>query len=693
MRRSDYPAGLMSRLISRAALARPLPLSLLCLLATAAAFAVASLGYKDVEVDGRQLADSDSARAEATLRAGLGREATLSLVVAAESDADLITSEASKVALRTIKDRLRAFDSVAKARTAAVSANQLATVYEITFAADADHADREVVLDAIDHEVDSGPLALYPDGRLTGLVDGRDFGLEQLGRGALIALPALLLLAGLAVGVRLIFAPLLSAAMAAGLTLAALVTVAPAVEQITVIALPVGGVVAALLGFEVAIELVRRHRRRWPVSPEPGQGALAASLSGLLRQLWISSIATAALAVATCLAVRDHDLEAVAIAVAVASLVVAVIAPLTTAAALVLGGARGRAGEPPPPRRRLEGLLSSRVVAALSGILAVACVGLGVIGGGLTLIGSGSRDLPEDEAAKQADSKIVAIGGPGLAEPLLVDAPFPISDPRVAELRAEIGAVAGVDGVSYPQAAEDDTAIRVRINADPGSTQAVEIVTAVRAAVEPYDALVGGRSAAADEVANRLSERAALLLLAAIVIATLAIVAARSSLRPRLLLGALPIGLCAVIPAAAAVGFLELAYGSSGLHDLFDFQSRDAAHLGALFAALGILLSIGIWRTVNLTATDRLNRVRSSGQAALSPVATTLRLAPAQLVVTATAAIGLASLLPVDFVVFSEFGFMTAAGLLVDLLVVRLLLAPNLIRLVEKQPGATTAAE
>jgi uncharacterized membrane protein YdfJ with MMPL/SSD domain len=142
------------------------------------------------------------------------------------------------------------------------------------------------------------------------------------------------------------------------------------------------------------------------------------------------------------------------------------------------------------------------------------------------------------------------------------------------------------------------------------------------------------------------------------------------------------LGLVSVLPAAAALGLLELVFGAGRFSDPLDYSPvREPSATAAILAAT-VLGAIGAFRAVRAApllrrtegprgTAERLRRVRRLAR---------LELAPA-LAASVVGALVFGALAGSELLPAKELGLAVAAGLLLDLLLVRCVIVPALARL------------
>jgi hypothetical protein len=140
---------------------------------------------------------------------------------------------------------------------------------------------------------------------------------------------------------------------------------------------------------------------------------------------------------------------------------------------------------------------------------------------------------------------------------------------------------------------------------------------------------------------------------------------------------ALALSLGALLPAAAAAGLLVVLFQDGRLERLLDYSSSGGVSLGALGAACAALIAIGLARGVALLVPLREWRCSGRGDPALDAIS--VAGAAAALTSAVSAALALA-LLGSGLPFVKQFGTAMALGLAADLIAVRALLAPAVLR-------------
>jgi hypothetical protein len=164
---------------------------------------------------------------------------------------------------------------------------------------------------------------------------------------------------------------------------------------------------------------------------------------------------------------------------------------------------------------------------------------------------------------------------------------------------------------------------------------------------------------------------------AAAAIATLAI-AAIVGRRPGLATGA---ALVAAIPGVAAAGLLVHSFQEARLESLLDYTSSGSLQLGSVTAAVVVVAALCAAQAVALAAAARTREPGVEG------VAATVGRCGAAAALACLSGVAAGAALGVGSPTFmKEFGLGVAAGLLLELLVVQMLIAPALLRVASVAP-------
>jgi RND superfamily putative drug exporter len=208
----------------------------------------------------------------------------------------------------------------------------------------------------------------------------------------------------------------------------------------------------------------------------------------------------------------------------------------------------------------------------------------------------------------------------------------------------------------------------------PGSLKAQATAEEIRTVPSPSPHEVGGGDAVLVDSANRLAADLPLIALIALLgTAALWSLLFRSAFAPLL-------ALAAAIAPLAGLAVVQAIFGEGRLTDLLEYEPTGGIHLETYAVVGGALLAIGLARGAQLATALREERILGGGVAgslARAGVLTASPAATASVLGIALAGVWLGS----DLLPAQEIGLGLAAGLLADLVLVRLLIAPALARL------------
>lgn len=626
---------------------------------------------------------SESERARAALAGDLDYDPmpAIRLVLRAPDGFD---DPASEVAAATLLDSARSVEGVAAVIEGPRSEDEMTTTLRIHFPVDAEPAEIDAAAAELTRSLDPGLLKLAVAGEvpveaeLRAQLTGEAFQLSVL-----VVPLALLLLIGI-VGLRGGLLAFLCGALGAVLAVggALLATELAEASPAAVVAAAICGLVLAA---EASLGLILRYREE---GAELGAGseAIEYSLAASARSFLWGSAATVGAGVALAL-VEVEPVASIGLGV-VAAGVTAPPAALVVSAAALLAGVGQPAGSPMPmvpasgPPK--DASRSFRALVALAGSRLRALVVVAVIAAGLYLAASGIGDLqvigtspaelgPSEVA--EAEDQLASAYGRGAAAPILIAVEGPPEAPTTTIYRDALSRLDGVESVGGGTAAGEGSLIEVVAKRRPLSVATQRTVEAIRDLPgAPVEAGVFGRSAAFVDARERLEGSlplAALLVLLATAAAATALF--RAPYAPLLVL-------VAAAPALAGIGLVQLVFGEGALTGVLDYQPRGAPHLGGMVLVGIALLAVGLFRS--LWFAGILDGERSLGAAARGALARggALTIGPAiavGVIAAAFAGVWIGS----DLLIAKEVGFGLAAGLLIDSLIVRPLLAPALARL------------
>ena len=451
------------------------------------------------------------------------------------------------------------------------------------------------------------------------------------------------------------------------------------------IALAAGVPLAAVLAAESAATLLSRYREE-SATLGPGSEALEYSLHVVLKGATIALFSAGLIGVAM-LAVPIGWVRSVGAGIAAAALIAPLLALKVmsasiglrpeaqqgTALPLVAEGARPEAASPLFSLLLALGRGRARGLVALVPILAVAALAL-PLRDDAEAVGLNGYELPTDTAAAGASDELAVAFGPGAGSPLTVLTDGPAEAPTVTILRDEISRLEGVASVGLGTSVGLLATFSVETAGSPGSLEAQATVASVRGVASPSPQQVGGGDAVLVDSADRLAGDLPLVALIALLgTAALWSLLFRSAFGPLL-------ALAAVIAPLAGLATLQAVFGVGRLTDLLDYAPVGGIHLETYAVVGGVLLAVGLARGAQLATALREERLLGGGVAGSLARAGVLTAGPAgtaTLLGVALAGVWLGSaLLPAQ-----EIGLGIAVGLLADLVVVRLLIAPALARL------------
>jgi len=230
---------------------------------------------------------------------------------------------------------------------------------------DGGRAEREATVERLAGDLDPGLLEIALGGETAARVEARDRVAEELGSLLLPAAALVLMLAALAVGVRMVLAPVLAVAVAVAGAACALRLGALVVPDPSLLGAAPALAVGVVLGIELPALIVRLYREEAAISPH--RDAVRAATRRAAPTLGAAAVLAALPAVAL-LVTPLGEAASLAVGCAAAAVLAAVTALVSTPATLVLFGAQGTpsaASEEPVTRRlraaarRLPGALAA----------------------------------------------------------------------------------------------------------------------------------------------------------------------------------------------------------------------------------------------------------------------------------------------------------------------------------------------
>ncbi|MGH2988267.1 MAG: MMPL family transporter [Solirubrobacterales bacterium] len=638
----------------RAVLAAVVALLVLC--AALAAAAPDRLALAPARSDG-----SESSMAADELRGKLGHEPAPDVVIVTRGG-EAVRSGVYQVALDVTTSQVEARSEVAEVRRAPTSRDGRSTALEVYFRDDDPRAEQAVAAE-LGRELDPGPLDVLIGGE-AGVADDARTGLwAELGPLELLALPVTVIVLLIAFGLRLAAGPAIAAAIGTLGSLGVMGLVNEA-TPLSISALAPAAVIAVALAIESCHLLAARYRDGLASLPNEDAVRNAVEVTG--RAIVIATLVAAA--VATSLAVIPVlDARSAGLGGALAAVLSGAVSLVAMPSLLVLFGTRPGAEEasgPAPQARergvwyRLESALTARrlgaaalVVAPVAALIVLAAPGLRT-----DTVPLDSAGLPGDSEARRAEVAVISQLGSEVTAPVLRSAD---EDPaRVAKLDWK------------------------GLEARPGSLGARGEIEAIRER-EPPAVEVGGRDAEALD-ANRelLGHLPFAAGGAALMLAVVLVMFVFRSVLPlgRAIAAAVVLAVGSKLPAAAATGLLVLTFQDGRLTGLLGYTPEGGPELVAVVAVVAAVATVSVTRTVHFAATIAHGRALGLDAAERVPsgAALTLPGVAASTAVLASATIVLAG---ADLLAAKQFGLATAAGLVLDLVLLRVLLAPGLARL------------
>jgi uncharacterized membrane protein YdfJ with MMPL/SSD domain len=673
--------------LADAALSRPRAVlgTTIAVLVVAAALAVATVDRLALAPLGAS--GSESARTADELAAALGHEpAPGLLLVTSGRKREKVNSGVYRVALDVISSQSETNPEVAEVRRGPVSRDGRTTVLALYFRDDDPGAQREAAA-GLESELDPGPLDVLVGGQVGILSDARDGLWGELGPLELIALPIAAVVLVIAFGLRLAAGPVLAAAIGA-LGSIGVMALTDGVTTVSISGIAPATVVAIGLGIESCRLLSARYREQAAI-PTRAEDAVRTALDTAGPPVVLATIAATAVA-ASVAVIPVLDARSAALGGGLAAVLSGAVSLAVMPALLVLtppsAAPAASTGSPPREGRgiwyRMEAALTRRAwIAALLVVLpAAALIVVALPGLRADTVPLDAAALPDDSGAHRGEARVVSELGSATTAPVLVPTPTQDGRGQREDLRAELARVPGVadvGGTSQPGLLGAGTEAR------PGSLGARDAVEATRSAPVVGVADVGGRDAEALDANRALLDRLPIAAgLAALLLAALLVVFVfRGVLSlPRAIISAAVLAIASKLPAAAAGGLLVFVFQDGRLTATLGYTPEGGPELVAVICVLAAVATVSAARTVHFAATIGAerelrfvawDRVPRGGALTLPGVAASTAVLVAATVVLAGS----------DLVAAKEFGLATAAGVALDFLLLRVLLAPGLARL------------
>ena len=633
-------------------------------------------------LDGGLTDGSQSEEAGSGLSQELGYESQADYLVVL-SGSERITSPSNGIALEAVTGQIRAVSGVARVLPRGLAPDLLSVALAVHLESGLEPGATAAIGRELREDLDPGPLALAVGGTEATQEAVRSVALDEAPLFLGLALALALLVLALGLGPKPALAALLGGALAAAATVAILGLLG---ELFTVAAVGTLGatLLAALLAIELAAALLFRYRVE-AATLGAGPEALEYTLHNLLNGAAVAAL-SAVVAGLALLAVPVDFVRSIALGLILAGLIGPAVGPLPMAALLLSTGAR-QVGEPLPlvsrERPVAGGPLTFRALVGLGrrrsyGLIAV----LPLIATAALLlplldsdaVGLDPAELPADQQAAIAGFEITAAYGPGGNGPLQVVLEQPTDPAAVESYRAAVNALEAVEAADEPHIAGSLTAFDATPGRAPQSLQAQAAAAEILALTPPAPQGVAGPAAELADTADRIAGDLPLFGVAALLVAAaLLSLLLRSGFAPLLTIAALtgPLaGLAAVV----------LVFGEGRLTGVLDYTAAGAAHLQTLVIVGAVLLALGLARSGQLATA--LREERSLGAGAVGSLARSGQLTLLPALASTVAGLVLVEVwLGSDLLVAKELALGLGAGLLADLLIARVILAPALARL------------
>lgn len=248
-----------------------------------------------------------------------------------------------------------------------------------------------------------------------------------------------------------------------------------------------------------------------------------------------------------------------------------------------------------------------------------------------------------------------------------------VGQTSAAEAAAAVPAIEAIDGVGAvdaPATRDSVVVIGVRVDGDPGGTAAQDVVHALRDLDLPFDAYVGGQAANQIDFTDALLDRAPW---------ALGIVAVATLVLLFLMTGSVLVPIKAlltnVVSLSASLGVLVWVFQDGNLSGLLGFESTGG--IETYVVALVIAFAFGLAMDYEVFLLSRIKELHDAG--ASNDDAVRLGLQRSGRVITSAAAIIIAvfaGFVAGELLVIKEVGFSLAVAVLIDATLVRLLLVP-----------------
>lgn len=632
--------------------------------------------------EGPEAPGSESAELRSILAGELGYDPVAGFIVLLNSETP-VSRAGAQVAVDAVRTQALAIDGVAEVGRPARAADGAATAVPIHLRPDPDRETVERVATQLRDELDPGPFAVSLAGPDAAALAVRDDAIDAADGRLLLgsAIVALLLFAWLgALGAA---ATLIAAALSSALAVSVLGLFSE--SGLEALAVPVAAILAAVLAIESAAALRSRYREE-AATIGVGPEAVGEALRVVTRGAGVGALLTATVGVAL-LIVGGELIGSLGVAAIVGGLLGPLPALVPAAAGLGLGGgaqagtalpmvderAPAEAGGPGGFRLLLRLASRRRWLLLAPALLAAAAVGV------LALRGSDATGLqaaelppgPAGDAARELEQRFA----PGTGGPLVVAGSGLAESPIATVQRAAVDELAEIDSVGAARTAGAIYTFEAVSAAPPSSQAGQQAVEAVRDLEQPQPAEVTGVGAETADAADRLGDLLPVAALAAL-LAAAALMAVLGRFRSAPLLALLAL-------LAPVVGLLvaRWVFAEGRFQGLFDYAPLEALHLVSFVAIGATLLALGLGRCGQLIAALREERSLGGGRVGSIARSTRLTFGPSLLAALCGAALA-AVWVGGPLLAGKEIGLGIAAGLLLDALLARALLAPTLARLI-----------
>jgi uncharacterized membrane protein YdfJ with MMPL/SSD domain len=558
--------------------------------------------------------------------------------------------------------------------------------------ADADSAD---VAPAVEEE-----FAGQDDVELGGVVVADEQIAEQserdLRRAELFAFPLLLVLS------LLFFRSLVAAALPlvlGGVAVVGALAAMRAIHEVVPVTVTATNVITALglgLAIDYSLFIVSRFREELARGSEVPQ-ALQRTLSTSGRAVSFSGI-TVAGAMASLLVFPQQSLYSVGISGIAIALLCAIAALFVLPALLSLLGERVNAlapgwlqrsaGATALPDARGRWYRFSHWVMRHPGTIGVASaavlIALALPALGIRFVPDDASLLPDEQSAGAVDRKLASEFTPDPQYPIITqwvtkEPPGTPPAPWVLKYRKDALALDGVEAV--PPQTRFENVVRMDVFSGVGrsSPRTRQLVDEVRALESPPEAGVRVGGLAASQIDEEESVLSTLPLAAAILIATT--VSALFVMTGSLLLP-LKALVMNMLTLGATLGLLTLIFQEGNLEGVFGFTSPGGVSIGV--AVIVVVAGFGLSTDYGVFSLSRIRELRDSGESNVEAVA--LGLERTGRLVTSAAllfAVAMGALVSGSLIGVKESGFGLAAAVLIDSTIVRAMLVPSLMALLD----------